>query len=47
MGKYGGVTPGEVAARTIEIACCRCERRGRYLLARLVATFGDDFAMPS
>ena len=43
----GSIPLGEVAARAthLEIACSRCERRGRYLLARLVATYGADFAM--
>lgn len=44
----GSVTLGEVAARAthIELACSRCERRGRYRLSRLVARLGEDFPMP-
>ncbi|CAB3758692.1 hypothetical protein LMG29542_03406 [Paraburkholderia humisilvae] len=43
----GSVTLGEVATRAshIEVACTRCERRGRYRLARLVASYGEDFPM--
>lgn len=43
----GSVTLGEVAARVtrIDIACSRCDRRGRYNLSGLVASLGDDFPM--
>ena len=43
----GSVTLGEVAARAshIELACSRCERRGRYRLSRLVALLGGNFPM--
>ncbi|SAK63744.1 hypothetical protein AWB80_02913 [Caballeronia pedi] len=43
----GSVTLGEVAARSthIEMACSRCDRRGRYRLVKLVASLGDDFPM--
>jgi hypothetical protein len=43
----GSVTLGEVAARVshIEVACSRCERRGRYRLTKLVVSFGEDFPM--
>ena len=43
----GSMTIGDVAARAdhIEVACSRCERRGRYQLARLVATLGAGFPM--
>ncbi|MGF6957989.1 hypothetical protein [Paraburkholderia youngii] len=45
--KKGFVTLGEVAARAthLEVACTRCERHGRYRLAKLVATLGEDFPM--
>lgn len=45
MGNQGSVTIGEVAARAshIEVACTRCERRGRYRLTRLIAAHGEDF----
>ena len=47
MGKRGSVTLGEVAANVshIEVACTRCERRGRYRLSRLIASHGADFPM--
>lgn len=43
----GSVTLADVAARTthIEVACTRCERRGRYRLIKLIATYGEDFRM--
>ena len=43
----GSITLGEVAARTshIEVACSRCERRGRYRVSKLVASLGEDFLM--
>ena len=43
----GSVALGDVAARAshIEVACSRCDRKGRYLLARLVQTYGPDFPM--
>lgn len=47
MGKNGAVLLGELAARAthIEIECSRCERKGRYRIARLVARLGEDFPM--
>lgn len=43
----GSIDLGDVAARAshIEVACSRCERKGRYQLARLVHTLGADFPM--
>ena len=37
-------TLGEIAARTpmLTVACSRCERRGRYRLATLIARHGAD-----
>jgi len=37
-------TLGEIAARTamLEVACSRCERRGRYRLDTLIARHGAD-----
>jgi hypothetical protein len=45
--KKGSVTLGEVAERAtyLEVACTRCDRRGRYRLAKLVASLGADFPM--
>ena len=42
-----GVALGDVAAKAthIEIACSRCERRGRYNLGRLVGRLEPDFPM--
>jgi hypothetical protein len=47
MTTPGSVALGDVAARAshLEIACSRCERRGKYHLARLVARLGQDFPM--
>jgi hypothetical protein len=47
MKKPGSAALSEVAAKAthLEMACSRCDRRGRYQLARLVAEFGPDFAM--
>jgi hypothetical protein len=47
MRKRGSVALGEVAAKVahLEIACSRCELRGRYRLAKLVAEYGEDFPM--
>jgi hypothetical protein len=40
------ITLGEIAARTsvLEVACSRCERRGRYRLDKLIARYGDGEA---
>lgn len=43
----GSMDLGDVAARAshIDVACSRCDRKGRYQLARLVHTLGADFPM--
>ncbi|MBA9902269.1 MULTISPECIES: hypothetical protein [Burkholderiaceae] len=43
----GSIDLGDVAARAshIDVACSRCERKGRYQLARLVDALGADFPM--
>ena len=43
----GSVSLGDVATRAthIEVACSRCDRRGRYRLSRLAARLGEDFPM--
>ncbi|MGF6986531.1 hypothetical protein QFZ99_006072 [Paraburkholderia atlantica] len=43
--KKGSVRLGDVAARAthLEVACTRCERRGRYRPSKLVASLGEDF----
>ncbi|MGF6607069.1 hypothetical protein OKW45_001969 [Paraburkholderia sp. WSM4175] len=45
--KKGSVSLSEVAARAthLEVACTRCERRGRYRLAKLLDQLGADFPM--
>jgi hypothetical protein len=47
MRRKGSVALGDVAARAthLDVACSRCERRGRYQLARLVQSYGRDFSM--
>jgi hypothetical protein len=47
MKRPGAVALGDVAARakTLDVACTRCDRRGQYQLGRLVARLGPDFAM--
>jgi hypothetical protein len=47
MKKPGSVSLAEVASRTthIELACTRCDRRGRYRLDGLIQRFGPDFGM--
>lgn len=44
----GFITLGQVAGRTaaLEVACRRCERRGRYGTARLVERHGAGTPMP-
>ena len=44
----GALTLAQVAQRTavLEIACRRCERHGRYDVARLVARHGAGIDMP-
>jgi hypothetical protein len=47
MAANGSISVGDVAARAshLDVACSRCDRRGRYRLARLVEQFGADFPM--
>ena len=44
----GALTLGQVAERTavLDVACGRCERRGRYDTARLVERHGAEMPMP-
>jgi hypothetical protein len=48
MKSPGTVSLADVARRTthIELACTRCERRGRYRVDGLIRQFGPEFAMP-
>jgi hypothetical protein len=43
----GSITLGAVSARAshIDVACSRCERRGRYNLSKLVASLGEEFPL--
>ncbi len=45
----GALTLGQVAGRTaaLEVACRRCDRRGRYGVAGLVARHGAGMPMPA
>ena len=41
----GVITLGEMQAKgmtMLAVACCRCERRGRLRIARLIAEYGAD-----
>jgi hypothetical protein len=44
----GHLTLGAIAARTatLEVACNRCDRRGRYQTAALVERYGADHPVP-
>jgi len=45
----GVVTLGQVAARlpVLDVACNRCDRRGRLHASRLLAEHGPDLPMPA
>ena len=45
---HGAVTLGDIAGRItmLEVACSRCERRGRYRVARLIEQHGADRGLP-
>ena len=44
----GAVTLGEIAGRLhmLEVACSRCDRRGRLNVARLIEQHGADAKLP-
>ena len=48
MPRNGAVTLGDIAGKVamLEAACSRCERRGRYRVARLIAEHGPDMSLP-
>jgi len=48
MSNSGAVTLGEIASRLLmlEVACSRCERRGRLSVARLIEQHGADAKLP-
>ena len=48
MSARGSITLGELQGKltTLDIACHRCERRGRFSLSRLIEEHGADMALP-
>lgn len=44
----GAVTLGDIAGRLtmLDVACSRCERRGRLSVARLIEQHGADTGLP-
>jgi hypothetical protein len=48
MSSGGAVTLGELADRLpmLEVACSRCERRGRLNVAKLIERHGPDTRLP-
>jgi hypothetical protein len=46
MPRDGAVTLADVRALTLEIACERCGRCGRYEVKRLIAVHGADAKLP-
>ena len=48
MPREGCITLGDLEGRLthVEVACRRCDRRGRYGLAKLLATHGPDAKVP-
>jgi hypothetical protein len=48
MSSGGAVTLGEIAGSLsmLEVACSRCERRGRLSVARLIERHGADARLP-
>src|SRR2546421_842606 len=48
MSSRGSITLGELEGKVtmLDIACHRCERRGRVSLARLIEEHGADMGLP-
>jgi hypothetical protein len=48
MSSSGAVTLGEIAGSLpmLEVACSRCERRGRLNVAKLIERHGADARLP-
>ena len=48
MSNRGSITLGELQGKLdlLDIACHRCERRGRVSLARLIEEHGADTGLP-
>jgi hypothetical protein len=46
--KGGAIQPGDIVGKIVmlEIACSRCERRGRLRVARLIEQYGADMRLP-
>ena len=44
----GAVTLGDIAGRitVLDVACDRCERRGRFRVAKLIEQLGADIGLP-
>ncbi len=49
MTSNGAVTLGDIidTITLLEVACSRCERRGRLRVARLIEQHGADMGLPS
>jgi hypothetical protein len=47
--KGNAITLGAAAAKfaMLEVACCRCERRGRLRINRLIEQHGADIGLPA
>jgi len=43
---HGYVTLGEYPTAMVQLACTRCDRRGRYRKDRLIAEHGPDMRLP-
>ena len=41
----GALSPGDYPCEVVVLACSKCERRGRYNKARLVAEYGPDMKL--
>jgi hypothetical protein len=48
MGNSGAVTLGDIADRLamLDVACSKCDRRGRLSVAKLIAEHGSDMRLP-
>jgi hypothetical protein len=43
---FGSLSLAEYPTPTMRLACQRCDRRGRYRVARLIAEHGADTPLP-
>ncbi len=46
MATSGALSLADFPSQTVEIACSRCDRHGRYAKARLAAKYGPGIALP-